>query len=60
LLDAIASKRIAYKDKSIPVTVSLGFSFFDEEDKSYEQALERAQKALKDAKAAGKSRARVE
>lgn len=60
LLDAIASRKVQYKDKSIPVTVSLGFSFFDEEDKSYEQALERAQKALQDAKNAGKGRARVE
>lgn len=60
LLDAISSKKIQYKDKSIPVTVSLGFSFFDEEDKSYEQALERAEKALKEAKEAGKARARVE
>ena len=60
LLEAISSRNIQYKEKSIPVTVSLGFSFFNEEDKSCAQALERAQKALKESKDAGKNRARVE
>ena len=60
LLDAISYKKIQYKDKSIQATVSLGFSFFDQNDKSWEQALERAQKALKESKGAGKNRARVE
>ena len=60
LLDAISSKKIQYKDKAIQATVSLGFSFFNENDKSCVQVLERADKALKEAKAAGKNRARVE
>ena len=60
LLDAVSSKKIQHKDKTIQATVSLGFSFFDENDKSYAQAVERANNALKEAKGAGKNRARVE
>lgn len=60
LTETIASKNIQYKEKSIPVTVSIGFSFFQESDKTYTQAFERAEKALQDAKNAGKNRVRVE
>lgn len=60
LLESISQKKILYKDKTISTTASMGFSFFQQNDKSYEQALERAEKALKEAKAAGKNRARVE
>ena len=60
LIETIASKNIQYKEKSIPVTVSIGFSFFQESDKTYAQAFERAEKALKEATDAGKNRVRVE
>lgn len=59
LLDAVSSRKIQYKDKNIQATVSLGFSFFEEEDRSCAQAIERAQDALKESKNAGKNRARV-
>ena len=60
VLDAISSRKIQYKDKTIQATVSLGFSFFYENDKSCANAVERADSALKEAKGAGKNRARVE
>ena len=60
LLETVSTRKIQYRDKTIQTTVSLGFSFFHEDDKSYAQAVERANKALKEAKAAGKNRARVE
>lgn len=60
VLDAISSRKIQYKDKIIQATVSLGFSFFNANDKSFVQAVERADSALKEAKGAGKNRARVE
>ncbi|MCR5045073.1 MAG: diguanylate cyclase [Treponema sp.] len=60
LLESISSKKFTYKNKSVQATVSLGFSFFDENDKNFAQGLERAKKALKEAKNAGKNRARVE
>ncbi len=59
LLEAVSSQQIQFRDKAIQATVSLGFSFFEENDKSHQQALERADKALKEAKGAGKNRARV-
>ncbi|MBR5096645.1 MAG: sensor domain-containing diguanylate cyclase, partial [Treponema sp.] len=60
LLESISQKKIQYKDKTISTSASMGFSFFQQNDKSYEQALERAEKALKEAKNAGKNRARVD
>ena len=60
LLETISSRKIQYKDKVISTSVSMGFSFFEEKDHSYAEALERANKALKESKSAGKNRARVE
>ena len=60
LLEAISSREIQFREKAILATVSLGFSFFDENDKSFARVLERADKALKEAKGAGKNRARIE
>jgi diguanylate cyclase (GGDEF)-like protein len=60
LLESISSQKFTYNEKDLQVTVSIGFSFFSEEDKNYLQVVERAEKALKEAKGAGKNRARVE
>lgn len=60
ILEKISSQNFSYKDKSAQLTVSLGFAFFNERDKTFAQAIERAKKALKEAKGAGKNRARVE
>ena len=60
LIESISAKEIHFKDKSFHVTISIGFSYFKEDDKTFEQAVERARKALIDAKSAGKNRARTE
>ena len=60
LLEAISQKKIQYKERHIQTTVSLGFSFFNKEDKNHLQVLERAENAMLEAKGAGKNRARVD
>lgn len=60
LLETISQKKIQYKNRSVQTTVSLGFSFFREDDKNHLQAVERAQNAMLEAKGAGKNRARVD
>ncbi len=60
LLEAISQKNIQYKERHVQATVSLGFSFFNEGDKTHLQVLERAQNAMLEAKGAGKNRARVD
>ena len=59
LLEAVSSHSFNYKGKTIQATVSLGFALFDENDKNHLQIVERAESALKEAKGAGKNRARV-
>ncbi len=59
LLETVSSHTFNYKGKAIQATVSLGFAFFDETDKNHLQIVERAESALKEAKGAGKNRARV-
>ncbi len=51
ILDKIRSLSIQHEDFQIKASISIGISYFSEDDKSYEQALNRADQAMYRAKA---------
>ena len=56
VLKCVSSQVFEYKNEKFSVTVSIGGSYFDNEDKEYAQALKRADVALYNSKKTGKNK----
>lgn len=56
LLERLSSLDIPYKEDNIKITMSIGFSFFNSEDKDYNDLIKRVDEALYESKKSGKNR----
>lgn len=59
ILEAVSSVKIEVGDEVIRPTISLGASYFEPDDLDYVDALRRADRAMYDAKEAGRNKARM-
>ena len=59
ILSSVSDLSVDYKGTAVHVTVSLGFSFYDEEDMDYEVAVRRADNAMYEAKRNGRNQYRI-
>lgn len=59
ILEEVSSLKILAKDKTVTVTISLGFSYFKDADIDYNDVLKRADDAMYISKEQGKNRANI-
>lgn len=56
ILDEIASIEVPVKNGTINISISIGFSYFNEDDESYNDVLKRVDKSMYQAKQDGKNK----
>lgn len=56
IIDLVANEKFSLEDKEAKVTVSIGVATFDDDAKSAQELVEKARKALEEAKKLGKNR----
>ena len=59
ILDEIASIEVPVKNGTINISISIGFSYFNEDDESYNDVLKRVDKSMYQAKQEGKNKFKI-